>query len=58
MLDTVEDLVLASKYRHSLRITEDFLLAPMWYYDDIRKSDISLIKEVFFDFISSCDRNR
>ena len=55
MLDTTEDLVSTSKYRHSLRITEDLLLAPT-YQDGIRKSDMSLIKEALFDFISSCDR--
>jgi len=55
MLKTVEDLVSASKHRHSLRIAEDFLLAPR--YHAIRKSDISLIKEALFDFISSCQRN-
>ena len=42
--------------RHSLRITEDLLLAPM-YQDDIRKSDMALIKKALFDFISSCNRN-
>jgi len=56
MLDTIEDLVSTSKCRHSLRITEDLLLAPM-YQDDIRKSDMALIKEALFDFISSCNRN-
>jgi len=56
MLDTVEDLVSTSKYRHSLRITEDLLLAAT-YEDGIRKSDMSLIKEALFDFISSCERN-
>jgi len=55
MLDTTEDLVSTSKYRYSLRITEDLLLAPT-YQDGIRKSDMSLIKEALFDFISSCDR--
>ena len=30
MLDTIEDLVSTSKCRHSLRITEDLLLAPMY----------------------------
>jgi len=44
MLDTIKDLVSTSKCRHSLRITEDLLLAPT-YQDDIRKSDMSLIKE-------------
>jgi len=56
MLDTIKDLVSTSKHRHSLRITEDLLLAPT-YQDGIRKSDMSLIKEALFDFISSCDRN-
>ena len=55
-LDTIKDLVSTSKCRHSLRITEDLLLAPT-YQDDIRKSDMPLIKEAWFDFISSCDRN-
>jgi len=56
MLDTIEDLVATSKCRHSLRITEDLLLAST-YQDDIRKSDMSSIKEALFDFISSSDRN-
>jgi len=56
MLNTIEDLVSTSKHRHSLRITEDLLLAPT-YQDGIRKSDMSLIKEALFDFIPSCDRN-
>ena len=56
MLDTIEDLVATSKCRHSLRITEDLLLAPT-YQDDIGKSDMSLIKKALFDFISSSDRN-
>jgi len=56
MLDTIENLVATSKCRHSLRITEDLLLAST-YQDDIRKSDMSLIKEALFDFISSSDRN-
>jgi len=56
MLNTIEDLVSTSKHRHSLRITEDLLLAPT-YQDGIRKSDKSLIKEALFDFIPSCDRN-
>ena len=44
MLDTIEDLVSTSKYRYSLKITEELLLAPT-YQDGIRKSDMSLIKE-------------
>ena len=56
MFDTIEDLVSTSKCRCILRITEDLLLAPM-YQDDIRKSDMALIKEALFDFISSCNRN-
>ena len=44
MFDTIEDLVSTSKCRHSLRFAEDLLLAPM-YQDDIRKSDMALIKE-------------
>ena len=56
MFDTIEDLVSTSKCRRILRITEDLLLAPM-YQDDIRKSDMALIKEALFDFISSCNRN-
>ena len=31
-LDTVEDLFSTSKYRHSLRITEDLLLAPTYLW--------------------------
>ena len=56
MFNTIEDLALTSKCRRILRITEDLLLAPM-YQDDIRKSDMALIKEALFDFISSCNRN-
>jgi len=56
MFDTTEDLVSTSKCRRILRITEDLLLASM-YQDDIRKSDMALIKEALFDFISSCNRN-
>ena len=56
MFDTIEDLVSKSKCRCILRITEDLLFAPM-YQDDIRKSDMALIKEALFDFISSCNRN-
>jgi len=56
MFDTIEDLVSTCKCRRILGITEDLLLAPM-YQDDIRKSDMALIKEALFDFISSCNRN-
>ena len=52
MFDTIEDLVSTSKCRRILRITEDLLLAPM-YQDDIRKSDMALIKETLIDFLPS-----
>ena len=51
MLDTTEDPVSTSKYRHSLKITEELLLAPT-YQDGIRKTDMSLIKEALFDSLA------
>jgi len=47
---------LATKPKQSSRITESLLLAPTCY-DDIRKTDMSFVKEALFEFISSCNRN-
>jgi len=50
MMNNIRDLVLATKFKQRLEITEHLLLAP--HCDDISKRDTLFIKEALFEFIS------
>jgi len=51
----VLDIVVSGKFKRSLRITDELLLAPT--YDDISKRKMLFVKESLFKFIARCNQN-
>jgi len=55
MFETIQDILVNSKLKVSVNITESLLLAPT-HYQSISKKEDRHIKEALFEFITSAGR--